>query len=586
MQGEAKGGARSVGPYQLSRCLSSTEQAEVYLARTYTPDGAAHQVALKVLLTGPGSSEAAFQRLIQTMEPALRCQHPAVVRALELRSVDGVMAIASEYVEGADLGRVMAAAAGAALPPGAALQVARRVLEALHHFHTLTGADGRVLPVVHGNLHPGNVLISSQGAVRVSDFIVSLAASTVGSIQRQRYCSPEQAGGDAVDHRADLFNVGLLLYEGLCGSPAYDPAELEHPDELEAVVREADIEPLDQRVEPFAPGLDTLVMQALDPEPGRRPPSAAAMLEQLLPYLGRPEVAQAEQQLAGLVACVPGVEADLPLPPPVERTKLEPAFLPPPPAPPRPADPQAPPWPAADDPDTRRTTALLETAAPLPAPRSPLRDLSSTRLARLLDRQQQQRTAAGQSAALASTLMWSPEGEGSAFVVDPEADTQRQQAPPVAVARRGRLALALAAAALLGLGGGAAAGLLRSGTATNTAGAPRSLAPGAPLSLGSWRLELLPGGVQRQPGGATGVTLQLHHDGQPWQRTPSLTLVRGHRSVPPILWAQRGGGAVTLLFPAGPGPLVLRFSPPDVAPVDLALPAAKKNPQQPAGTDR
>ncbi len=300
----------SLGPYHLVQCLASEGGAEVYQAQARYPDGAVREVALKVLLGTLGSDPDVFAHLVRAMEPALACRHDSVVRTLELRTVDQVMVVAMELVDGVDLGNLLASLAGQQqkLSVGIALHVAARLLEGLDHFHSLRDRDGRAMSVVHGNLHPGNVLLSSRGQVKIADFILSLivdASPDADSDTRERlYRSPEQATGDAVDHRTDIFAVGLLLYEALVGRPAYDAEELEDPTELEDVICEADIIPVDEQVPGLPPELVRVVGQALEPESSRRFASARQMLAALAPLSGLPEVAAAGGSLAQLVSQV------------------------------------------------------------------------------------------------------------------------------------------------------------------------------------------------------------------------------------------------------------------------------------------
>ena len=469
----------SLGPYHLVQCLASEGGAEVYCARANTPDGSSHEVALKVLLGALGDQASLFEHLARAMGPALACRHEAIVRTLELRTIDEVMVVATELVDGVDLGSLRAALSDQQhrLSTGVTLHVARGLLAGLDHFHSLRGADGRALPVVHGNLHPGNVLLSCAGQVKISDFIISLAVDAspgvVGCGRAGLYRSPEQATGDAVDHRTDIFAVGLLLYECLAGQQAYDPQELEDPVELEAVVCEADIIPLDEQAPELPPDLAQVIHGALEPDPSRRYASARAMLTALEPFLRLPEVATAGAALAGLVtqvtprvmaarrialaarahqtsqqaaaggevsrpALVPGLPppvvspAPIPQPPAVSPTPMsqpplevmaargqpqtwDTAVLPPSPDA-SPANASGP-EPAASE---RHTVVMAAVVAE--GERDGTDILEHTELMRLLRDKDQQRTVAGKEQVRECTLFWSSDED--CFVVEPESHTQ------------------------------------------------------------------------------------------------------------------------------------------------------------------
>ena len=625
MPGASPQTGMSLGPYHLVQCLASEGGAEVYHARASLTDGTAYEVALKVYL-GAGDEPAVFEHLTQAMAPALACRHEAVVRTLELRTVDQVMVVAMELVDGVDLGGLLAGLAGegSRLSTGVALRVASCVLSGLDCFHSLRDGRGRALPVVHGNLHPGNVLLSRAGEVKVADFITSLMVSAQGAANRGRddlYRSPEQATGDAVDHRTDIFNVGLLLYEALAGGPAYDADELEDPGELEDVICEADIVPLEEQVEALPPELYAAVGQALAPEPDRRYGSARQMLAALEPLLRLPEAASARGVLAGLVTDVtPRImaarqltlgaraqaarEAALAEPPP-ERGRVP--GLPVMDTPPRPA-------PA----DQQWETAILPTGpqpcagpptGPVAADRktevmaAPVAEgeydgtefLPHSELMQLLRDKDHQRTVAGRQPARECTLFWSAE---DAFVVQEHSQTQlfcwtpdqgRVEAISTGLAgattdvsrrtetraapRSGwpRVVALVAAVCVLGLGAGA---IMSNLWVPAPALKVHGLKVATPLVVGAWRLERLP--VSRGQHGPLQIYVRLSHaQGVPREPGGFFTLEREGRQVKPAFWSQRSAGErtvdVKLVFSEGALPARLRFAPVGITPVILGL---------------
>ncbi len=633
MLGVSPQAGMSLGPYHLVQCLASEGGAEVYHARASLADGTSQDVALKVYL-GAGDDPAVFEHLTRAMGPALACRHEAVVRTLELRTVDEVMVVAMELVDGVDLGNLLASMAGdgSRLSVGLALHVARGLLSGLDCFHSLRDPQGRALPVVHGNLHPGNVLLSQTGEVKIADFITSLMISAPGSTRRARaalYRSPEQATGDAVDHRTDLFSVGLLLHEALAGAPAYDADELEDPNELDDVICEADIVPLDEQVTGLPRELCEVVGRALSPDPGERFSTAREMLAAFEPLLRLPEVATARVALARLVSQVtPRVMAARQLElgaraRAVEAAPAEPsqapaaADLPPPMAL---VPPQTGPMPA--DPQPQWATAILPTG-PQPAAGPGSADASAadrktevmaapvaegeydgteflhcSELMQLLQQKDLQRTLAGQEPARECTLFWSAE---DAFVVDNASQTQIfhwspeegrvEQAPGPGLAEAAtdvsrrtetraapraawpRLVALVAAVCVLGLGAGGAVSYLWA-----PAPAPRVLelrAGAAPLTVGPWRLELLPRGKGGE--GPLEVSVRLGHAREaPKQPGALFALRRGGSFAPPDFWSHRSAGEraveVKLVFKEGaPSPQRLRFTTGGIPPVILLL---------------
>lgn len=663
----------SLGPYHLVQCLASEGGAEVYWAQASYPNGAVHQVALKVLLSALGSDPGVFEHLARAMEPALACRHEAIVRTLELRTIDRVMVVAMELVDGVDLGSLLASLTGQGhkLSLGLALHLAHSLLEGLDHFHTLRDRHGRAMPVVHGNLHPGNVLLAGSGQVKIADFVISLAVDAAPGAERggraSLYRSPEQATGDAVDHRTDIFSVGLLLYEALAGRPAYDADELEDPGELEDVICEADILPLEEQVSGLPRDLDRVIHQALEPDPSRRYLNAREMLAALEPFFRLPELATARGALAELVtrvkprvsaarqvalaaralaaeqdrahsseghpSVVPGLPPPVALPPelraPVPAVTPSRLDLPlpldapraPTPATERGAAGQQQKWdtailpPQPDQPPTDAGSAELATsdrqtvvmaAAVARGERDGTDILGHTGLMQLLQQKDQQRTAAGQQQVRECTLFWSCDEDS--FVVEPESQTQlfcwspdegraevvltpeqvtsptdigkqTETRPPRRVSRL-KVAALLGLASLVGLGAGAGASFLR-GPFPDTGERTLPARAAAPLQVGPWNLRLAAQAARPQKSGA--LKISVHLTPPPGQRmeagrffalrpggTVAGTLQR------PDFWTIKPAGdrsvELALVFGnVGPAPLLLRFAPRGIAPVNLRL---------------
>src|SRR5262249_50030687 len=136
-----------------------------------------------------------------------------------------------EYVDGPDLAAVALAARarGEALPTGLSAWIMRDVARGLHYAHERRAEDGTPLEIVHRDVSPGNVLLSFDGVVKLGDFGIAKARLVSGGDEgaikgKFAYMSPEQARTDAVDHRADLYSLGVLLGELLAGRPLFDTA--------------------------------------------------------------------------------------------------------------------------------------------------------------------------------------------------------------------------------------------------------------------------------------------------------------------------------------------------------------------------
>lgn len=213
------------GRYRLIRPLGRGGMAEVHLAESVGPMNFRKQVAIKRLLPQYAQNKRYVQMLMDEAHIAGSINHPNVVQVIDLGQVEGVHYIAMEYVNGVDLACVLQTLRmqHEALPLAVALHIARCVGRGLHAAHTLVDADRLPMRVVHRDVSPHNVLLSTDGEVKLIDFGVAKAETNLtmtrsGVIKgKLQYMSPEQARAETVDCRADVFSLGMTLYKMLVG---------------------------------------------------------------------------------------------------------------------------------------------------------------------------------------------------------------------------------------------------------------------------------------------------------------------------------------------------------------------------------
>ncbi|MBX3189459.1 MAG: protein kinase [Labilithrix sp.] len=177
-------------------------------------------VALKRLLPDAARDGRRVEMFMREAKLAALLEHPNVVRAYDFGEIDGELYLAMEYVEGQPLSRVLQALADAGdkLDPSLVAYVLGEVCAGLHAAHELVGKDGQPLALVHRDVSPQNVMLAYDGHVRLLDFgVAKIEAESVtktGEVKgKTAYMSPEQAMGDPIDRRSDLFGVGAVLYE-------------------------------------------------------------------------------------------------------------------------------------------------------------------------------------------------------------------------------------------------------------------------------------------------------------------------------------------------------------------------------------
>ncbi|MBL0220878.1 MAG: protein kinase [Myxococcales bacterium] len=214
-----------VGPYRILKAIGAGGSARIDLARIERAYGFQRHVVIKRPLEHLRNDASVATSLRREAELGGRLRHPNLVAVLDAGQHDGYDYLSIEYVHGASLRTLMQtqshadAETGAVrqLPLGAALSIVIDVARGLHEAHQLTGLDGTDLGLVHRDVSPNNVLLGADGTVKVSDFgiakdtrVSTLSGSMRGTVT---YMAPEQCRGHAFDRRADVFSLGVILFE-------------------------------------------------------------------------------------------------------------------------------------------------------------------------------------------------------------------------------------------------------------------------------------------------------------------------------------------------------------------------------------
>jgi serine/threonine protein kinase len=267
--------------YEALRPIGFGGMAEVLLARQRGPAGFARTVALKRILPEYASDRGFVDLFLREARVAARVTHANVVQIYDLGVDAGRYFIAMEYVRGWDLASVIRVAAELQEPIPAELACAITIdlLRGLHAAHTCTNETDDPAPILHRDVSPHNVLLSSRGEVKLSDFGVSKAAdltshSKPGSVKGKiYYVAPERIDPriGAVDARSDLFSAGLVLYEMLTG---FAPFRRRGNVEAMRAVLEAKVPPLEEARAGLPRSLVAATERALTRDPDERWPTA------------------------------------------------------------------------------------------------------------------------------------------------------------------------------------------------------------------------------------------------------------------------------------------------------------------------
>jgi serine/threonine protein kinase len=276
---------RRLGRFQIIGRLATGGMAEVYLALSGELPGYRTLLVVKRILPHLASNRQFIGMFLDEARLAALLDHPNVVRIIEVGHDGEEYFLAMELVQGKPLSAVLRKATRERRPPSPALAayIIAQAASGLGYAHALTDGDGRPLGVVHRDVSPQNVLLSFEGAVKLIDFGVARAFGRVahtspgGLKGKIEYMSPEQASAEEVDHRADVFALGVVLWEVLTGRRLYRR-------ETELATMRAILDdpiPRPSEVADVPPELDAVVMRALRKRRDARFSSAHEMAEAL-----------------------------------------------------------------------------------------------------------------------------------------------------------------------------------------------------------------------------------------------------------------------------------------------------------------
>jgi eukaryotic-like serine/threonine-protein kinase len=295
-----------IGRYALYDKVASGGMATVYIGRLAGPVGFSKTVAIKRLHPQFASDAEFVSMFLDEARLAARIQHPNVVSTLDVVATMGELFLVMEYVRGESVSALMRhlGTTSERMPPRIAAAIASGALQGLHAAHTATDEAGHALGIVHRDVSPQNILVGIDGTPRVLDFGVAKAENKLHSTRggeikgKLLYMPPEQLEGDAVDCTADVYAMGLLLFEMLTGQRMFQKSE-----DMAAVAKIMRNEvTLPGARDPALAAWDSIVRRATAKAPGGRYPTARAMaleVERVTGVASPVEVSDFVERLAG-----------------------------------------------------------------------------------------------------------------------------------------------------------------------------------------------------------------------------------------------------------------------------------------------
>ncbi|MBL8922921.1 MAG: serine/threonine protein kinase [Myxococcaceae bacterium] len=222
--------AQTLGKYTLVRKLATGGMAEVFLARAEGPMGFAKKLVVKRILPHFGEDQNFINMFLSEARLAAELNHPNVVQIFDFGQAEGTYFIAMEFIDGPNL-RALNKSARETVGP-ISLPLCARIIalaaDGLGYAHDLKSSTGQPMNLVHRDISPDNVLVSRTGAVKVVDFGIAKASTqphlTKSGVIKGKlaYMPPEQLAREPLDRRADIFALGVVLYELACGAMPFD----------------------------------------------------------------------------------------------------------------------------------------------------------------------------------------------------------------------------------------------------------------------------------------------------------------------------------------------------------------------------
>ena len=267
------------GNYYLVDPLAVGGMAEVFRAKSFGEAGFEKTLVVKRILQRFATDQAFIDMFIDEAKLSVQLTHPNIVQIFDFGKIGGDYFIAMEAVEGKDLKSLLRCQAklGEHLPVPLACLIIHRAAKGLHHAHQRSDSVGLPLNIVHRDISPSNLLISYEGQVKVADFGIADADSAshetvAGALKgKYSYMSPEQSTGSPLDHRSDIFSLGICLWESVTGHRLFrrsDNAQTLH------AVREGQIPAPSEYNPRVPPALDAIVLKMLERDVDARPQTA------------------------------------------------------------------------------------------------------------------------------------------------------------------------------------------------------------------------------------------------------------------------------------------------------------------------
>jgi serine/threonine protein kinase/Tfp pilus assembly protein PilF len=273
------------GKYKLLDKIAVGGMAELYRAKLTGVQGFEKLIAIKKILPHLSDQDSLITSFIDEAKLAALLHHENIVQIYDFGNMDNEYFIAMEFLFGKDLRtiRKVANTREQPLDMGNILYIISRICAGLDYSHNLKDLQGKPLNIIHRDINPQNILVTYEGQVKIIDYGIAKAASQNNKTRENlikgklAYMSPEQANGQTIDHRSDIFSTGIVLYELLADRRMFE-GETMH---VLSLVREAHFDPPEEVIPDLSAELNQILHRALAKDPDERYQSASEMLADL-----------------------------------------------------------------------------------------------------------------------------------------------------------------------------------------------------------------------------------------------------------------------------------------------------------------
>ncbi len=276
---------KQFGKYQLLDKIAVGGMAELYRAKLTGAEGFEKLIAIKKILPNLSEEENLITSFIDEAKLAALLHHENIVQIYDFGSMDDEYFIAMEFIFGKDLRTIRQTAKQRemTLSMENILHIVSRICAGLDYSHKLKDLQGQPLNIIHRDINPQNILVTYEGQVKIIDYGIAKAASQNTKTRENlikgklAYMSPEQANGQSIDHRSDIFSSGIILYELLAVKRMFE-GETMH---VLSLVREAQYDPPEEVIPDLPAKLNQILRRALAKDPAERYQSGGEMMADL-----------------------------------------------------------------------------------------------------------------------------------------------------------------------------------------------------------------------------------------------------------------------------------------------------------------